>query len=44
MPFKNEPSNKKPVYAMPVFGLWLVWFASGLIYLKSHGFAACFSH
>jgi len=25
---------------MPTFTLWLVWFASGLIYLKSHGLSA----
>jgi len=31
------PLIKKPVYAMPILALWLVWFASGLIYLKSHG-------
>lgn len=37
MPINKTPLNKKPVHAMPIFGLWLVWFASGLIYLKSHG-------
>ncbi|PKO54401.1 MAG: hypothetical protein CVU26_02250 [Betaproteobacteria bacterium HGW-Betaproteobacteria-2] len=37
MPIKRTPINKKPTNAMPVLGLWLVWFASGLIYLKSHG-------
>jgi hypothetical protein len=35
MPIKKTPLNKKTTYAMPVFGLWIVWFASGLIYLKS---------
>ncbi|PKO93408.1 MAG: hypothetical protein CVU15_02370 [Betaproteobacteria bacterium HGW-Betaproteobacteria-1] len=36
MPIKKTSSNK-PIHALPIFGIWLVWFASGLIYLKSHG-------
>ncbi len=37
MPIKKTSRSKQPIRAMPVFWLWLVWFASGLIYLKSHG-------